>query len=96
MEGQFIAFFLLLMGLIGIMGFMGQDLASVEDLNNLPMIEEGGFLDTVGYVWDFIVYMFSFSGFKVFGIPAFIANTITAILYGVLTYVLLRLIRGGG
>jgi hypothetical protein len=97
MGGQYIAFFLLFMGLIAIMGFMGQDFATVADLDALPTIEEdGGFLDTLSYIWDFVIYLFSFRGFLIFGIPSFIANIITSVLYGVLIYVILRLIRGGG
>ena len=96
MGGNYIAFFLIFMGLIAIMGFMGQDIADVEDLNNLPVIEEGGFLETLSYIWDFVKFLFGFRGFLIFGIPTFIANTITGVLYGILTYVVLRLIRGGG
>jgi len=96
MGGSFIAWFLIFMGLIATIGYLGQDLADVEDLNALPTIEEGGFLDTLSYVWDFVKYLFGFRGFLIFGIPTFIANIITGVLYGVMTYVILRLIRGGG
>lgn len=85
------------MGMIAVLGFMGQDLADVEDLNALPTLEEdGGFLDTLSYIWDYVAYLFGFRGFLIFGIPSFIANVITGVLYGVLFYVILRLIRGGG
>lgn len=97
MGGNYIAFFLVFMGLVATMGFFGQEFASVDDLNSLPVLEEdGGFLDTLGYIWDYVAYLFGFRGFLIIGIPNFIANLITGVLYGVLTYVILRLIRGGG
>lgn len=96
MGGNYIAWFLIFMGLIAMMGFLGQDLGDVEDLNTLPVLEEGGFLDTLSYIWDFVTFLFGFRGLVIFGIPVFIANIITGVLYGVLTYVILRLIRGGG
>lgn len=94
---SYIAFFLTMLGLVAIFGFFGQDIADVEDLDALPVLEEdGGFLDTLSYIWDFVGYLFGFRGFLVFGIPVFIANVITSVMYGVLIYVILRLIRGGG
>lgn len=96
MGGNFIAFYLILLGLIATLGFLGGDLANVEDLGVLPTIEEGGFLDTVSYIWDYVTYLFGFKGLQIFGIPIAISRLIATVLNGLLVYVILRLIRGGG
>lgn len=97
MASGYIATYLIILALVGAMGYFGADLASGEGLDALPTLDDDpGLFDTIGYGFEFLGYMFAFQGLKVFGIPTAISALISIVLNGYLMYVLIRLVRGGG
>jgi len=96
-EAKILAFILVFMGLIGLLGFFGQDMASGNDLDALPVLDDDiGLFGTIGYGFEFVGYLFGFRAFVVFGFPVIVSNTISLIINAMLMYVVIRLIRGGG
>lgn len=96
-EAKILAFILVFMGLIAILGYFGQDLASGEELTELPILEEDtGIFGTIGYGFEFVGYLFGFRAFVVLGFPTIVSNAIAIVINALLMYVVIRLIRGGG
>lgn len=97
MEGQYIAFYLIFLALIGSLGFMGSDMATVEELETLPVLDDDvGIFGTIGYGFELIGYFLGFKGFTILGFPSYVSTSINIILNGILLYVIVRLARGGG
>ena len=85
------------MALIGSLGFMGSDMATADELKELPELDKNpSIFSAIGYGWDLIVYFLSFKGFTVLGFPSFVSTSINIVLNGILLYVVVRLARGGG
>lgn len=96
-EAKILVFILTFMSLIAIAGFFGQDLATGEDLEALPVLDDDvGLFGTIGYGFEFVGYILLLQGFTVLGLPASIGFYIGLVLNGALLYVLIRLVRGGG
>lgn len=96
-EAKILAFVLILMGLIGILGYFGSDIASGNDLDVLPTLDEDvGLFGTIGYGFEFVGYLFGFQALRIFGVPAIFSTTIAIVINALLMYIIIRLIRGGG
>lgn len=97
MEGQYVAFYLIFISLIAVAGYFGADLSSGADISSLPVLDDSpGLFGTIGYGFEFVGYLLGFQGLTIFGIPSFIALLIAFVLDGLMVYVLIRLVRGGG
>lgn len=97
MQGEYLAWYLIFVSLIGISGFYGADFASADDLKTVPVLDEDpGLFGGISYAFQLVAYFLAFQGLTVFGVPAIIGGLIGTVTFILLAYVGARLVRGGG
>ena len=97
MASGYVAFYLSFFAIIALLGFLGSDFASGEELSALPQLDESpGLFGTIGYGFEFIGYVIGLQGLVVLGLPIFISTLLALVLDGYMLYVIVRLVRGGG